>query len=398
MGGTEKTTDETMHEQNISGKNGGVLSGGEVLDRRNSSHDVDVSAENINCISTFNMHDMAIGNMGERESIRPGDGFDAFLDFLRRPDRRTAVTAASAKPSRQHDSALLPSSAMRTNRNNSGGVVVVGHKPGPRSPSPPSKKTHGHGHGPAPPSPPPPAKNTHGHPTPKINDGHGPGHTPSPPTAKTTRVVELDRKWNGHHDVLEGFATKDEKGNRKNRGGLLSRLARRFGLVSHSRKKDATADDVEDRRDDDEEQEASVLSSISSNGSRESARSTILPYPFVAERAGYDNKHPPAGLKSPSSSMSRLDRGSVRDQCSVQYSASYNRSEMDGDASTWVFSVVGGGEIESIHGDTVLDGYIDVNDLLRNARKFDASARFVVQDGKVEQRPAGRRENRLVFI
>jgi hypothetical protein len=36
--------------------------------------------------------------------------------------------------------------------------------------------------------------------------------------------------------------------------------------------------------------------------------------------------------------------------------------------------------------------------LLRNARKFDASARFIVEDGKVEQRPAGRRENRLVFI
>ena len=205
---------------------------------------------------------------------------------------------------------------------------------------------------------------------------------------------------NGHHDVLEDIATKAKKGIRKNRGGLLNRLVRRFGLVSHSRK-DATADVVEDRRDDDdEEQEASVLSSMSSNGSRESARSMILPYPFVAEQAGYyGKKHPPPGLKLPSSSsMSRLDRCSDMAQCSVQYSASYNRSEVDGDASTWVFSVVGGGEIESIHGDTVLDGYIDVNDLLRNARKFDASARFVVEDGKVEQRPVGRRENRLVFI
>ena len=359
------------------------------------------------------MHDM-----GEKEMIRPpGVGFDAFLDFLGRPDRRlvihspppgqhTAVTAASAEPSRQHDSSLPSSSSavMRTKRNNKsgGGVVVVGHKPGPRSPTPrPAKKTHGHG-GPAPPSLPPPAKKTHGHPTPKINDGHGSGgHSPSPPpAAKTTRVVELDRKLNGHHDVLEDIATKAKKGIRKNRGGLLNRLVRRFGLVSHSRK-DATADVAEDRRDDDdEEQEASVLSSMSSNGSRESARSMILPYPFVAEQAGYyGEKHPPPGLKLPSSSsMSRLDRCSDMAQCSVQYSASYNRSEVDGDASTWVFSVVGGGEIESIHGDTLLDGYIDVNDLLRNARKFDASARFIVEDGKVEQRPAGRRENRLVFI
>ena len=106
------------------------------------------------------MHDM-----GEKEMIRPpGVGFDAFLDFLGRPDRRlvihspppgqhTAVTAASAEPSRQHDSSLPSSSSavMRTKRNNKsgGGVVVVGHKPGPRSPTPrPAKKTHGHG-GPA---------------------------------------------------------------------------------------------------------------------------------------------------------------------------------------------------------------------------------------------------------
>ena len=322
----------------------------------------------------LDMHDTAIGTMGEKEAIRPGDGFDAFLDFL--------STAASAKPSRQLDSAL-PTSVMRTKWNKSG-VVVVSHKPGPRSPSPPAKKTHGHG--PAPPTPPPPAKKTDGHPTPKINDGHEPGHSHSPPNAKTMRVVELDRKWNGRHDVLEGFQTKDKKGS-NSRGGLLSRLARRFGLVSHSRK-NATAD-VEDRRDD--EEQASVLSSISSNKSRDSARSTILPYPFVAETGC--GKHPP-GMTSPSSSMSRLDRCYVRDQCSVQYSASYNRSELDGDASTWVFSVVGGGEI--VEGGTVLDGYIDVDDLLRNARKFDASV-WSVEDRKVEQ-PGGRRENRLIFL
>ncbi len=169
----------------------------------------------------------------------------------------------------------------------------------------------------------------------------------------------------------------------------MSRLARRFGLVSLSRKNAAA--DVEDRRD--EEEEASVLSSISSNGSRESALSTILPYPFVAE-AEY-GKHRP-GLTSPSSSMSRLDRCSIRDQFSVQYSASYNRSELDGDASTWVFSVVGGGELESIEGGTVLDGYIDVDDLLRNVRKFDASDRLV--ENRMMERQAGRREDRLIFI
>ena len=83
----KRQLDETMHDQYI-GKNGGVLSGGEILEATLllSSH-VDVSTENIHCISMFDMHNVAIGTMGENEVIRPGDGFDAFLDFLRRPDR-----------------------------------------------------------------------------------------------------------------------------------------------------------------------------------------------------------------------------------------------------------------------------------------------------------------------
>jgi len=82
----------------------------------------------------------------------------------------------------------------------------------------------------------------------------------------------------------------------------------------------------------------------------------------------------------------------------MQYSATYDRSELDGNASTWAFSVVGGGELESVDGGTLLDGYIDVDDLLRNARNFNESSRFVQDERRRMERLGTRREHRLIFI
>jgi len=297
-------------------------------------------------------------------TLPPGDDYDAFLDYLfdspGRPD--PLVSQSAVKAAHDDIDSTLPVSDMRMKRNKSGGGG--GRRPRPPSPPPSPAKTAG-GHGPGPPSP--------------------------SPTAKTTRVVNPDWERRGRHGVPMGFRADVKKGEKYRGVGLFGRLARRFRLVSLSSGKHDIAED-DDRRDDEDEVEASILSSISSNESRKSARSTILPYPFVA-RTGSSSSS-----SSSSSSLSHLDRCSVREQCSMQYSATYDRSELDGNASTWAFSVVGGGELESVDGGTLLDGYIDVDDLLRNARNFNESSRFVQDERRRMERLGTRREHRLIFI
>ncbi|KAL3817395.1 hypothetical protein ACHAXA_011024 [Cyclostephanos tholiformis] len=295
----------------------------------------------------------------------PGDGFDAFLAFLKSgahyPIPSDGLGShASSNPSdtnRPSSLGVVPiastgafSTEMRKKQNTKlGGAGGGGGRRLDTPSSPTRNKTKGD-HGPAPPSPSPTAK-----------------------TAKTTGTYELDRKRNGQQDVPESLLVKDEKGTTKSHGGgLLSRLVRRLRFNSHSSRKDATtaAEDEVYRRNDIVEV-SSILSSISSNESRESASSTIFPYhPFVAENGHRCWSSP--GMMSSSCS--------IREQCSVQYSATYDRSELEGNASTWAFSIVGGGEIDSIEGGTVFDGFIDVNDLLRNARNFDKQPAWIVDN------------------
>jgi hypothetical protein len=288
---------------------------------------------------------------GEKVTIDlPGDGFDAFLAFLK------SGADHSIQPAGPSSLGVVPiastgahSSEMRKKqRNKSGGGGGGGGHRRIVPPSSPKLKTNGY-HGPAPPSP-----------------------SPTAVTAKTTGTVEVDRRRNGRDAIFGGSQVKDNKKGRTKSlrgGGLLSRFARRLRPVSHPIRKEGTttaAGDEVRRRNDVEE-----ASSISSNESRESALSTMFPYhPLVAEN-GYGMWSSP-GMMSSSCS--------VREQCSMQYSATYDRSEMGGDASTWAFSIVGGGEIESIEGNTVFDGYIDVNDLLRNARNFEKQPAWIAED------------------
>jgi hypothetical protein len=280
----------------------------------------------------------------------PGDGFDAFLAFLKSganhpfqpvgpPSLAVVPIASTGAPS---------SSEMRKKQRNKSGGCGRGRLDPPPSPTP--IKTKGN-HGPAPPSP-----------------------SPTAATAKTTGTVDADPKRNEWHNVPGDSHVKDNKkviSKRLRGGGLLRKLARRLRLFSHPSGKEATIiaarDEVEVRRRNDLKE----ASSISSNESRESALSTIFPY------HRYTAENEDGMWSSPGTTSSSC---SVMEQCSVQYSATYDRSELGGDASTWAFSIVGGGEIESIEGNTVFDGYIDVNDLLRNARNFEKQPAWIAED------------------